>query len=259
MMRPTERPLELAPEAVNRIGMGFASDKFVSPVLDRPVRVAEGFKGVIAIALVSGNLRARCNGLLNKRHKRSSANLLNNVKFNSSLSFDGPKHGGFSSSPSPTLAGSNAADIGLVNLDMPTDSSDVFLHQKADLFGDPPCTFVGNSQLAFKFLRRHTVLGNTHQEDGMEPQSQRSRRLMEDCARRGRNLMSAPRARVATAFKDRVEAILVLATWTLNAVRVLFVEQERQTRCVIRELLSEIFDCVFHALTLPEGVPVVKV
>ena len=93
----------------------------------------------------------------------------------------------------------------------------------------------------------------------MKPQSQWGGRLVEDRPSRGRNLMSTPRARVAAALKDRVEAIFVLAAGALNAVRVLFLEQERQTSGVIRELFSEVLDCVFHALTLPEGVPDVKV
>jgi hypothetical protein len=40
---------------------------------------------------------------------------------------------------------------------------------------------------------------------------------------------------------------------------VLLSEQKRQTSGVIRELLSEVFDCVFHGPTLSEGVHVVKV
>jgi hypothetical protein len=259
MMRPTKRPLELAPEAVNRVGMGFASDELVSSMLDRPVRVAEGFKGIVTVALIRGNLRTDRNGLLNQRHKSGGANLFNDIQLDLSLPLDSPEYGGLASRTTTALAGSNTANVGFVNLDVPADGPDVFLHQKADLFGDAPRTFVGNSKLTLKFFGRNTVLGNAHQKDSVEPQSQRSGRLVEDRTSRGRNLMPAPRARVTAALKNRVETILVLAAGALNTVWVLFVEQKRQTRGVIRELFSEVLNCVFHVFTLSEGIPVVKV
>jgi len=73
---------------------------------------------------------------------------------------------------------------------------------------------------------------------------------VEDASRRRVGLVSAKRASVAPAVRDGIEGALALATVESCAVRIAPLEDVGQARPVVGKLFVEVFDRVFHAISI---------
>lgn len=258
VVSPVQGAFKLAPKALNGIGMEHSTDILPFPVIDSPMLEARGSDLVVARKFVRGDRGPFFDAGLNHRHQGFALNVWHHGSPNVAAALCYSENGGLSRCSAPALPLALASDIGFVGLHDATQNLSVALHEKSYLLGDPPGALVGDAQLPLKFFGRDSVLGLAHEEYGVKPKSQRCRALMEDCAFRRVDLVTAG-ASVRAAAHNGVKLFL-LALGALKALGVAFVEDVGQTAFVVGEVFLEVRDRVFlfHALSLTDNLLVVK-
>lgn len=137
-----------------------------------------------------------------------------------------------------------AADVGLVDFDMPTEPAIPvnLTHVLADFVTDAPRGFVGDAKLALQFLGGDAMTGSREQVHGIEPLLQRRMRALERGALHGVQVMAA----VAGPRGELGEPVEAANDTAFRANRVRAEpdgEQMLQTGIVGREPLEKVFYC----------------
>ena len=91
MVSPMNRPLELRPETLNRVGVNVALDVLTLTVLNGFMKVSDGPDLVVGIAFVGGNDRTRRNHSLNERHQRDHLDVFDGAGFDLALALNSAK------------------------------------------------------------------------------------------------------------------------------------------------------------------------
>ena len=258
MISPVDRAFKLAPKALDGVGMEDALDVLTLAVGNSPVLVAERADLVVARKLIRGDRRPRLNAGLDQRRQGLSLDILHDLRPDLPAALGHAENDRLSGRPAPALPLPLAADVGFVGLDDAAQSPAAGLHHKPDLLCDPPSAFVSNPKLAHKLHRRDAVLGLAHEVYRMEPKRQGRRAFMEDSPRCRGDMPPAPRADIIAAVRNRIVRVLMAAIRASDSLRILIAEDCRQASLIVGVVFSEVFDRVFHALSIAGELSVVK-
>jgi len=240
------RPFELRPETLNRVGMNVALDVLPLAVLNGFMEMPDRSNLVVAIGFVRGDDRVRRNHCLNERHQRNHLDVLNGAGLDLALPLDRTKHRRLASSATSTFATANAADVGFVQFDdfLSVQRIGGLFHKHTDLLVDSPRTLVGNAKVPLKFFGGDTVLTLANQENGVKPHSKWCRAFVKNRSF-GRVSLEAASASIRSAAGDWMERRLA-ALRALQAIGITLLEDMRQTSLVVGEVLFEVFNGVSH-------------
>ena len=239
------RTLELRPKRLHAVGVDVPAHKLPCAVVHSVMGEPVSRKGVVAAKLIGidrGTSGDFGRDIWNQRHGFA---VWNRRRVNLAVAFDNARYRCLARRSAPALAGPLAADVSFVSFHNALQQHRLASHKLADLMVHSPCGLVANSRLPHEFHCGHPVAAGHHNKHGMEPTAERSARLVKDCSGSGRNLETAPGASELLASIDTVKAIR-LAALASSAVWKPLVKQILQAIRVVRELLVELFDCVFN-------------
>ena len=237
--------LELAPEAVNGLGMDRAFHELPRRVLDALMDKAQRLGLVVEVALVGREHGARSAEARQQRQDDGRAGLRQHLGTDAPATLYHAEHWRLAVGPEPSLAVTLTADIGLVGFKDAREKAIVLGHEQANLTRHAPRALIGHAELARQLHGRHAILGGGEQEYGVEPKRQRRRGLVENRPRAGREERPT-RALVGPPPPDGVEAVGLPALRALGPFRAPHGEDVSETRRVVGELRLEGFDGVFH-------------
>ena len=240
------RPLELRPETLNRVGVNVALDVLPLAMLDSFVEMPNGSNLIVAVGFVRGDDRVRRNHRLNERHQRNHLDVLYGAGLDLTLTLNRTKHRRLTSGTTPTLASTNTANIGFVQLDnlLPIQRIGRLLHKHTDLLVDSPSAFMGNTQMPFKFFSGNAVLTLANQKNSMKPHGKRRRAFVKNRSL-GWVRLEAASASIGAAIGDWMERRLATLR-AFQSVGVTLLEDVSQTSLVVGEVLFEVFNGVSH-------------
>jgi len=260
MVSPSNRPLQLAPKALYRVGIDVPPDVFLPEVVNGAMVIPHLRQILIGLEGVRHDLGAAMDVILNKGQENGLIGLLDDFGLNPTLSFNRPHNGGFISQFMAALISCavNAPYVGFVYFHNAYQWVAIRLHKPSNLLGDSPSALVGYFKMAFNLLGRYPVLGLAHQVDGIEPGCKRRRALMEDRAGHRGDLVSAG-AGVRPPLFHGIKFLLA-ALHALKAVGIDLLEDIRQASLVIGELGLEVLEAVscFHAKSIHDKILDVK-
>lgn len=240
------RPFELRPETLNRVGVNVALDVLPLPVLYGFMKVSDRSDLVVAVGFVGRDNGVRGNHSPNQGHQRNHFDVFDSAGFDLSFPLDSTKHRSLAGGTTTPLPTANATNVGFVQFD------DLFsvqwirrlLHKHPNLFVDSPRTFVSNAKVPFEFLGGDTVLALTNQKNGVKPHSKRGRAFVKNRPFGWVSLEATSasiRAAVSNWVKRRLAALRAFQT-----IRVTLLEDMRQTSLIVGEVLFEVFNGVSH-------------
>lgn len=147
-----------------------------------------------------------------------------------------------------------AAEICFVHFDFavpPTKRPRPFgVQHGANLLEHAPCGFIGDASLAFDLLCGNSTARRCHQENGVEPRSQRRGRFVKDRVSSWVNMMAAVVAGVGRTAFDAVMLRNRFAVLTVDALGVEAVLEPFEAGGIVGELLVKMFDRVACHLRL---------
>lgn len=240
------RPFELRPETLNRVGVNVALDVLTLPVLNSFVKVPDRPDLVVTVGFIGRDDRVWGNHSLNQGHQRDHLDVLYRAGFDLSFPLDSTKHRSLSSGTTPTLSPANPSDVGFVQFDnlLAVQRIGRLSHKHPNLLIDSPRTLVGNAKVTFEFLGGDTVLALTNQKNGMKPHSKRSRTFVKNRSF-GRVGLEATSASISSAvghwMKRRLSTLRAFQT-----IGVTLLEDMSQASLVVGEVLFEVFNGVSH-------------
>lgn len=240
------RPFELRPETLNRVGVNVALNVLPLPVLDGFVEMPDRADLVVGIGFVGRNDRTRRNHSLNERHQRDHLDVFDGAGFDFTLALDSAKHGSLASGTTTTLSTANAADIGFIQFDnlLAVQRIGRLSHKHPNLLVDSPRTFVGNAKVPFEFFGGDSILAVANQENGVKPHSKRGGAFVKNRTFSRISLEAASasiRAAVSHWMKSRLAALR-----TFQSVWITLLEDMSQASLVVGEVLFEVFNGVSH-------------
>lgn len=248
MIGAVDGPLELRPEAVDGLRVDLSLHELPRRVLDALVDEAHRLGLVVEAALVRRQHGARRGEPRQQREDDGRAGLGQHPRTDAPAALHHAEHGRLAVGPESALAVPLAADIGLVGLKEAREKALVLGHEQSDLTGHAPRALIGDTELARQLHRADAVLRRGEQEDGVEPQRQRRRALVED--RPGaRREERATCALVGPPPPDGMEGVGLPALPALRALGPLRAPQGEdvgETGRVVGELRLEGLDGVFH-------------
>ena len=251
VVRPGNRPLQLAPEPFNRIRMHITSNVLFQSVFHRLAHIAEPLRFLIDPELishkVSRGLYVLADGIENEvRFPRRQC-----MSAYSSLSFDHAEQSRLVGHFHAHAATSSY--ISFVYFNSTIKQTAPLFHKRTNLESNAPRAFVRYAQLPLQFLRGHAVLGRREQEDSVEPFGKRSIRLFKDSSGQRVNLRSVlVGIRLSTSY-----SVVPLRMGELIAKYIL------KAHIVVRELALEVRNAVLsgffiHTSSVANGLLAVK-
>ena len=240
------RPLELRPKTLNRVGMNIALDVLPPVVLNGFVEMPDRSDLVVAIGFVCGDDGVRRDHSLNERHQRNHLDVLDGAGFDLALALNRAKHRSLASGTPTTLATANAANIGFVQFYnfFAVQRIRRLLHKHTNLLVDSPGAFVSDAKMPLKFFSCDTILALANQENGMKPHSKRRGAFVKNgsfC----RVSLKAASASVGSAVSNWMERRLATLR-AFQAIGITLLENMRQTSLIVWEVLFEVFNGVSH-------------
>lgn len=213
MVNPVNTPLDVAPEAINSLGMDCPSHILFGGVLDCIVCVPQAGEPVIAEHFISVNHSARDGGdmLLDDRNQCLGLDIWDHPDDSLPATFYYPSNNGFACCSPSTPPRPLSTDVGFIGFDFSKEGAGVFVHQLANLGKDTPSGLVGDTQFPLQLLCRDSSPRGGHEEDSIEPKAEWGRGLVEYSTRRGRDLLPAVVALVYLTGLDPVELSGLLA------------------------------------------------
>jgi hypothetical protein len=240
MMNAIDAPLDEAPKALDGVGVGIAADVDFGAVVDWTMLVARPCEAVVAGEFVGEHGGAWQDMLSDIRHQSPSFHIGCYFGDYSTVSLYHPHSNCLTSSPSATLAGPFAPDVGFVNFYLARKGVNALGHAFANQRKHAPRSLVSDTQLSFKLLGRDAAPSRGHQEYGKEPRTQRSSGLVENRIGTWRNIAVAEIAGVYLAAIDAVVlcyALTFLAIYPIWPAQVLEVFK---TSILTMKLLAEV-------------------
>jgi len=240
------RPFELRPEALNRVGVNVALDVLPFAVLNGFMEMPDRSNLIVAVGFVRGDDGIRRHHSLDEWHQRNHLDVLNGAGFDPALALNRTKHRSLASGTTTTLATANAANIGFVQFDNLLSVKRIgrLLHKHTDLFVDPPSTLIGNAEVPLKFFGSDSVLALANQENGMKPHSKRCGAFVENRSF-GWVRLEATSASVGSAVSNWMERRLA-ALRAFQASGITLLKDMCQASLVVGEVLFEVFNGVSH-------------
>lgn len=240
------RPFELRPETLNRVGVNVALDILPLAMLDGFVEMPDRPNLVVAIGFVRGDDGVSRNHRMNERHQRDLLDVLYGSGLDLAFPLDRTKHRRLASSATSTLPTANTADIGFVQFDdfLAVQRIGGLLHKHTDLLVDSPRTLVCNAKVPLKFFGGNAVLALANQENGVKPHGKRRRAFMKNGSF-GRISLKAASASIGSAVGNWMERRLATLR-AFQTVGVTLFEDMSQTSLVVGEVLFEVFNGVSH-------------
>lgn len=207
MISPVDTSLELAPKALDGVGVDIAFNPLLARVLDFAMNIAHRAHLVIGCELIGHNAGAKFDILPHDGQDGRPLSVRHDFGSDITFPLDEAKDSGLMFPAPSTLRTffSSGSNIGFIGLNDPRKVPARLGEQESNLFSHSPSAFIGNSQLPLKLFTRYTVLGIGEKKDSIEPGLQRGIRFMKDSLRKGMNLMTAELTAVAFAFRDTVE------------------------------------------------------
>lgn len=241
MMRAIHRPLQLAPESFNRVGVDIAAHVFVLAVVYCAVLVAP-LRGVAVNRQFVGVERGgNIHIARDVPENVVCGHGVNDLRDYPAIAFHNPDYRSLSSGSAPALARPHAANISFVRFDDAHEfRRSAVAHEFADLVIHPPSRLVGDAELPLQFLCGHPVLARSHQENGEEPRLQTRAGLMEDRASGGIDVFATPSARIATTASDVMERGFLAALRASQPIRPPCSEHKIEAGLIVRELRLEL-------------------
>ena len=213
MIRPAKAALQLAPKALDGVGMHRATHVLARRVIDGAVRVAFACP-TIGLELIGHQGRPLFDVLLNEGAHRVGREVADHAGCYPTFALDGSQDDALSCRPTSALAWANPADIGIVHFHRFGQWIVRLLEQHANLFGNSPRRFVGYAQLPLQLLRRHPIFRVGKQIDRVEPRLERGIRLVKDRIGQGMQLVAAVLTGIALALLHAVEGRAFLTART---------------------------------------------
>lgn len=195
MIRADDRPLEQGPRSLNRIRVNVSAnplffgvvDLLVLRILIRPVAVSGVFVRIDRRRIFGDMLQ-------DEPAKSLAVRLLRHLEANFSVTLD-RANDQLLFGPASTLARSLAArpstDVGLINLDYPTQERVRGLERMADSVAEIPSSSVGDLKASLELIRANRLLGFDHHVDGKKPLPERKVRIVHDRLRSHAKLIPA--------------------------------------------------------------------
>ena len=172
--------LDVAPHAFDVVGVDSPSDVLFGMVSDSGVEVTESAKPVVAGHFVGVDHLPSGDVLLNHRYEGTGLNVGNDFDNGLAVPFHHTRNDSLSSRSTTALAGPLAADVSLIDFDLPKELEVALGHEFADLVEHTPSRLVGDAKLTLQLLGGNARAGGGHEEHGVEPGAQRSGGLVED-------------------------------------------------------------------------------
>lgn len=235
-MSAIDRPLKLGPEPLNGVGVDRAAHVFAAAMVHGPVLEPESLGVAIGGKFVRVERGAGLYVVPEVSEDFSVRETAHRLHVDLAPAFYHADHRCLASSPTATLSGAHAANVGFIRLHNTLELAGLVVpHQLANLVGHAPCGLVRDSEVPLQFLRGHAVAGSGHEEHGEEPKFQGGAGLVEDGASGRGHLKAAPRAGIAAAGNHGIEAVLMLAIGASDAVFPAGLEDVFEAGPVIRE------------------------
>ena len=240
------RPFELRPETLNRVGVNVTLDVLPFAVLNGFMEMPDRPNLVVAVGFVGSDNRVWRNHCLNERHQRNHLDVLDGTSLDLAFALNYTKHWGFTSGTASTLPTTNATDVGFVQFDnlLAVQWVGRLLHKHTDLLVDSPSAFVGNAKVPLKFFSGDTILALAKQKNGVKPHSKLGR-AFEKNRSLGRVSLEAASASIRSAVSNWMERRLA-ALRAFQTVWITLLEDMSQTSLVVGEVLFEVFNGVSH-------------
>ena len=246
MESPMNRPFELRPETLNRVGVNVALDVLPVAVVDGFVKMPDRSDLVVGVRFIGRNNRTRRHHSLNERHQSDLLDVFNRSGFNLTFPFDSTKHRRLASSTTTTFSTANTANVSFIQFDdlLPVQWIRRLLHKHPNLFSDSPRTFVCDAKMTLQFLRCHPIFALAHHENGVKPHSKWCRAFVENCPFGWISLVAASTS-IRSAVSDWMERRLS-ALRAFQPLWITLLENMSQASLVVREVLFEVFNGVAH-------------
>ena len=235
MIDTRDTTLRQRPEALDAVGVDIPVDIDLSTMLNSLVPVSRHCDSGIAMELISIDDGSSSHIPLDEGHDGRTLDIGDNGSGDNPLPLHYANDGSFAFRSPSSLAPSNSAEIGLVNLDLTVKRDSVFTEQSPDLLEHSPSCLVGDSCYPLEFFGGMPRAGRGHPEHSVKPSRERSGRLMEDGVGSRINLMPAIVALVARTALNPVVLPYLVANRAVNSVWPAVVPQPLKDSIIVRE------------------------
>jgi len=271
--------LHKTPESLNAVGMNVA----VSHVLSRPVpnaivrkiqratpRAFHLRNVPIDVEVIGVNHAARSNVLADSSKQILAGNMVNDSRDCFSAALDNRDNRSFflvSAHRATALPLADSTVVRFINFHRwPLQFQVTVRHKRSDLAEHAPRSFVGNASFALDLFCGYSATSGPHEIRSIEPESQRSARLLKDSSRERVDVMPAMVAGERSAIAYAVMLPFHVALRALrDAVRIALLCDMPQAGIIVRKLVIEVLDGVsqffrdalfdFHISLTGESVP----
>ena len=261
--------LDSAPNRLNCINVGSTPNVLLGSVLDNLMGISEPFHFIVAVKFIGKDdcLVLSGNPFLNQGKQCFSLDIGNYLGDSVPIALHHAEGYRFARCATATFALAFPTEVGLVNLDLPSERINVFIHKLANLREHAPRCLIGDPKFPLKLFSGDTSFSRSHQKDSMIPGAERGIRLVEDSSRRRRNRMPTKLTAVHLAVSDAVVNGYFLAFRAINAIRPSSVFEKFKASIVRRKLFVKIpYGVGFHVFspisfctyTIAQNFPVVK-
>jgi hypothetical protein len=245
MESPMNPTLKLRPKGFNAVGVNLAIDIFQDAMPHRGMSKTMLGKRMVAQKLICEHRGTGQNLGFDVANQCDRLTVGNHCGIDNPLPFDKASHNRLAFGSASTNTRSFAADISFIRFNNPLQNGHSFCHQLPDLMIHPPCRLVGDSGLPHQFHGRNAIAASCHNEHGVKPRLEGRAGLMEDRPGSRRNLETAPCTGELFALGNPVETV-GFSTLACGTMRKLLIEKVLQTGVIIRELLIEVLNRIFH-------------
>ena len=248
MVDSRDSTLRQAPEALDSVSVGILIDVDLSTVLDSLVPVSSLRNPIVAVEFVSIDDGSPSHILLDEGHDGGAFDIGDNRCGNMPFPLDYADNGGFALGSPSSLAPSDSAEIGLVNLDLTIKRDSIFAEQCPDLPEHSPSCLVGDSSYPLKLFGRMARACSGHPEHRIEPGCKRGGRLVEDSVSSRIDLMPAIVALVARSALNPVVLRHLVTNWAMESVWPSVLFQPPKNRIIVREVTLKLIQAVLLEL-----------
>lgn len=244
--------LEVRPEILDAVDMRVAAHVFARAMVYALVFVALLGQSVVGAQFVSVNGSALRHVVLDDRAQGFARIAWHHLGHHLPVALQHSKHDSLVANVVPSFAMRLAADVGFIGFDF-TEQRPLAVnrfHVLANQVRHAPSGFVGDAKLPFQFLCGNAVAGRGEKVDRVEPELQRSPRILERRADSGVEMMTAPLAGVGALGLESEPPGLAAALRADMTLPKADVEQMPQARFIIREHCQELPERQADFLTL---------
>src|SRR5574341_120681 len=216
------------------------------------------------------NIRPSFHMFLDNGQDCLAFDIRNDNRLDPALTLCHAKSRGFVLRPAPALSASLlAAKVRLVYFNIARQKITTFVKTTADQFAHAPSRLISNASLALNLFGRNAAASLSHQIDGVEPYSQGSVRLMEDCPGSGMNMMPAFLTAKGSARSHQMMLSNLAAVLAKDTIRPTIILKPFEARGIIGKFVLKVFnrvlvhattylDYLFYTVSIARYLPTVK-